>query len=66
MFVFNDLYLRFLASTCGYEESDDPELEFDERRGGEVECAVSHVTEDQDDDEEDELKIVDEDELHPR
>lgn len=55
-----------MASTCGYEESDDPELEFDERRGGEVECAVSHVTEDQDDDEEDELKIVDEDELHPR
>ncbi|XP_063689313.1 pericentriolar material 1 protein-like isoform X7 [Bolinopsis microptera] len=62
-----DIRARFLASTgVGYDESDDPELEYSDTVGNEVECAVSN-TQDEEDDEEEELMIVEEDEpVQPR
>lgn len=56
-----DIRARFLAATgVGYDESDDPELEYSDTVGNEVECAVSN-TQDEEEEDEDELLIVEED-----
>jgi len=61
-----DIRARFLASTgVGYDESDDPELEYSDTVGNEVECAVSNTQDEEE--EEEELLIVEEDEpVQPR